>query len=161
MVVLTDEKNRLTWANIMAKYEGNVPLIMADKDLRIDNFTSMPLAGPFIANDLMLYKHNLWNECMTFLGIKNTNTDKRERLVSDEATANFDQVNQSAETMLITRQEACDKMNRLWADRLEDEVYVTLRNRAIEPDFTSNEEVIKADTDVPYHSNKTGGNENG
>ena len=44
---------------------------------------------------------------MTFLGIKNTNTDKRERLVDDEAIANFDQVNQSAETMLITRQEAC------------------------------------------------------
>ena len=161
MVVLTDEKNRLTWANIMAKYEGNVPLIMADKDLRIDNFTSMPLAGPFIANDLMLYKHNLWNECMTFLGIKNTNTDKRERLVADEAVANFDQVNQSAETMLITRQEACEKMNRLWGDRLEKEVYVTLRNRAIEPDFAADEEVIKADTDVIYHSNSSGGRENG
>ena len=52
-------------------------------------------------------------------------------------------------------------MNRLWGDRLEDEVYVTLRNRAIEPDFSASEEVIKADTDVIYHSNSSGGQENG
>lgn len=151
MVVLTDEKNRLTWANIMAKYEGNVPLIIADKDLQIDNFKSMPLAGPLIANDLMLYKHNLWNEAMTFVGIKNTNIDKRERLVSDEATAAFDQVNQSVETMLSTREDACDKMNEIWEDILDKPVSVTLRNRANEPDFKSDEEVVKSDTNVVYH----------
>lgn len=151
IIILTDEKNRLTWKNIYAKYDGNEPLIVADKTLNVDNFKSFPVAGPLIANDLMLYKHNLWNECMTFLGIKNTNTDKKERLVANEAMASYDQVNQSAEVGLITRNEAAEKMNQIWADKLEAEVYVTMRNEAIEPDFSSPEEVIKSDTNVVYH----------
>lgn len=152
IVVLTDEKNRLTWKNIFQRYDGNEPLIMADKDLRIENFKTMPLAGPFIANDLMLYKHNLWNEAMTFLAIKNTNIDKKERLVSDEATAMYDQVNQAAETMLATREEGAEKMNRIWEDILDAPVYVTLRNQASEPDFTQKEELVESDSENFYRS---------
>lgn len=157
ILILTDEKQRLSWKNIMADYDGNKPLIVADQTLNIDNFKSFPTAGPFIANDLMLYKHNLWNECMTFMGIKNTNTDKRERLVADEALGTYDQTNQSAEVMLIARQEACDKFNELWGDQY-GEISVTLRNRSIEPEFSPNEEVINDNKDIYYHSDSEGKN---
>ena len=40
-----------------------------------------------------LHKHEIWNECMTFLGINNANTDKRERLITNEVDSNNDLIN--------------------------------------------------------------------
>ena len=57
-------------------------------------------------------KARMWNECMTMLGIKNVNTDKRERMVSDEVKATDDQVDAVKRSALDARQFACEQINR-------------------------------------------------
>ena len=151
IVILTDEKSRLTWQNFFEKYEGNEPLIIADQSLNIDNFKQLQTAGPFIANDLMLYSHNLWNEVMTFIGIMNTNTDKRERMTDDEATISQDMVNQAVMTMQLPRQEACDKMNTIWKNKLDKgPVSVHLRNKDWLPSFS--DELIDDTNSILYYN---------
>ena len=47
------------------------------------------------------------NECMSFLGLNNANTDKKERMITDEVNANNELIEMFLWVMLNTRQEAC------------------------------------------------------
>ena len=67
---------------------------------------------PYVADKLLVYKHELWNECLTFLGINNINGDKKERLIVDEANANTQLIELSADIMLASRQEAVKEINK-------------------------------------------------
>lgn len=123
LAILCDEKQRLTMMNIYKQYKGNIPVIFGDKSMSLDNFKVLKTDAPYVADKLMIYKHNLWNEAMTFLGINNANTDKKERLITDEAEANNGLVMSSANVMLTTREEAADKINKKYGLN----VRVTLR----------------------------------
>ena len=57
-------------------------------------------------------KARIWNEAMTILGIHNVNTDKRERMVTDEVNANNDQVDAVKRSALESRQDACVLINK-------------------------------------------------
>ena len=77
--------------------------------------------------ELVLYKHEVWNEAMTYLGLSNANTDKKERVNTNEVTSNEDQIEHSRYNMLSARREACKEINRMfglniWCDfRQNDE----------------------------------------
>lgn len=123
IMITVPEKQRLTMKNLLAKFDGNTPFIWGTKDLDLDALKSIKTDAPFVADQLMIYKHDLWNEAMSFLGIQNANTDKKERLITDEVTANDQMVVLSAETMLKQRQEACDQIN----EKFKLNITVTLR----------------------------------
>jgi hypothetical protein len=115
IVFLTEESQRLTMENLMDQFEGNHPFVMGNKrGLDLDSVKAITTGVPFVADKLMEYKHNLWNEAMTFLGIGNAKQDKRERLVADEVAANDEQIESSRFIMLKARQEACEKINALF-----------------------------------------------
>ena len=63
---------------------------------------------------MQVYKHQLWNEALTYLGIENVNTDKKERLVSDEVVNNMGDVEGERFTRLNARKQACDEINELF-----------------------------------------------
>lgn len=131
VLILCEDKQRLTLKNVYQQYVGNEPVIFADKSLAPENFRVLKTDAPYVADKLQLYKTDLWNDCMTFLGINNANTDKRERLIVPEVEANDQLVTTSAQVMLLTRQDACKEINKLFglnisvrmrsADELVDE----------------------------------------
>lgn len=47
----------------------------------------------FIANDLQDSKRSIINELLTFLGVNNANTDKKERLITGEVESNNEELN--------------------------------------------------------------------
>lgn len=117
VVFLTDESQRLTMQNLMEQYEGNEPFVMGNKKgFDPNSIQAIQTGVPFVADKLMEYKHNLWNEAMTFLGIGNAKQDKKERLVADEVQANDEQIESSRYIMLRARQDACDRINRMFPD---------------------------------------------
>ena len=63
---------------------------------------------------MMTVRMRLWNDCMTLLGIQNTNSDKRERMVVDEVNANDGQVKAARNVALMVRQEAANQINRMY-----------------------------------------------
>ena len=108
-----DAKSMLTLENLYMKFSGNEPFIFGNKNFNLDKALNvLKTDAPFIADKLQDYKHEVWNECLTFLGINNANTDKKERLVTDEVNSNNDLIKFYFNCFYKTRKKACDEINK-------------------------------------------------
>lgn len=116
ILIKCSEKQRLTLKNVYKQWSGDSPVIFGDKELDIGDFTVLKTDAPIVFDKLQLQKHAIWNEVMTFLGLDNANQDKKERLVSDEVSANDEQIELSAHIMLKARERACELINTLYPD---------------------------------------------
>lgn len=112
-IVKGSEKQRLSLVQVIRKWLGNEPLIFGDKALDTTEMKVLKTDAPIVFDKLSLEKSKIWNECMTFLGVNNANTDKRERLVDDEVQANNDQIELSAYVMLKARERAAEQISKL------------------------------------------------
>lgn len=128
VLILTTEKGRLTLKNIYAQWNGNEPVIFGDKTLDVEQFKALRTDAPIVFPQLQNEKQTLWNECLTFLGINNANTEKRERLITNEVEANNDHIDLSGECFLKAREQAAKQINEIFGTnitvrmRKEDEI---------------------------------------
>ena len=83
---------------------------------------------------LQAYKHNLWNEAMTFLGVGNAKQDKKERLVADEVSANDEQIQGSRYIMLNARQDACNEINKMFGLNISVDFKLNVENEVEDND---------------------------
>lgn len=113
-LVRASEKQRLTMQNVYQQYDGNQPVIFTDENLDPNLMGVLNTETPFVADKLMYHKKQIWNEAMTFLGIKNINQEKKERLITTEVESNNELIQFGSHVMLETRQEAADKINKLF-----------------------------------------------
>jgi hypothetical protein len=111
VLVRCDDKDRLSLKNVYKEYEGNEPCILGGKGLNLEGLKVLKTDAPFVADKLQIYKQDIWNEALTFFGINNANSDKRERLITDEVNANNEVISINAQAMLLTRLEACKWIN--------------------------------------------------
>lgn len=113
ILILVDEKQRLLMENLYSQYDGNKPFIFGDKkQLEGENLISaINTQAPFVADKIMDYKKEIWNEALTFLGVNNIMVDKKERLITDEANSNNELINLNLQSYLAPRQEACRQFN--------------------------------------------------
>ena len=107
-----DTKTILTLKNVYMQYSGNTPFIFGNKQYDLSNKLSvLKTDAPYLLDKLTLYKHEIWEECLTYLGINNANTDKKERLITDEVNSNNELINYYLNCFYKTRKEACDRIN--------------------------------------------------
>lgn len=112
-----NNKQRVTLENLYKKYDGNMPFIFGDKSYNLQEMiSSIKTDAPFIADKLQTLKLDVINEVLTFLGIDNANTSKKERLITDEANANNELINMYMDTFITPRKMACEKINKLYPD---------------------------------------------
>lgn len=129
VLIVGDESLKLAMKNLFEKYDGNEPVIYADKkQLGTDTLRSLKTEAPFIADKVMEYKKEIWNEALTFLGINNINVEKRERLVKEEANANNELVNLNLQNRLLVRKKACQQFNELFGLSGENAIDVRVRS---------------------------------
>lgn len=114
ITIVTDSNNKLSYMNAYNQYDGNAPVMIMDKDFDKNNMGVFQTGAPYVVDRLQLQKNQLWRECMTLLGIENTNMDKKERMVVDEVNGNNDQVQAGMENRLKVREQACDEINRMF-----------------------------------------------
>lgn len=120
-IVHCNDKQLLTIKNIIKKWKGNEPFIVADKKVNLEDMQVLNTNAPFVSDKLLIYKHNLWNEYMTFLGLNNANTDKRERLITDEANSNNQLIEASFNVMYKQRKLACEQINAMFGTSIKVE----------------------------------------
>lgn len=115
VMIAVDDKQRLTLENLYREYDGNKPFIFGDKNaLAEGTLKAINTDAKLIVNDIITYKKEIWNEALTYLGINNIAIDKKERLITDEASSNNELINLNLQSMMIPRLEACKQFNELF-----------------------------------------------
>ena len=114
VIVECDENERLTMLNLYKKYEGNEPFIFGKKGLNKEGLKVLSTGAPYICDKITDLKNNIWNECLTYLGIANVTFNKKERLVSDEVSRNMGGVIASRFSRLGARQQAAEEINKMF-----------------------------------------------
>lgn len=108
-----DTKTILTLKNVYMQYSGNIPFIFGSKKFDINNkLNVLRTDAPYLLDKLALHKHEVWDEMLTFLGINNANTDKKERLITDEVNSNNELINYYLNCFYKPRKMACDELNK-------------------------------------------------
>ena len=112
ILLATDQRQAFSLKKMYEQYEGNTPVIYGDKNLTTpDTLKAIKTDAPFIANDIMEYKRQVWNEFLTFVGVNNL-AEKRERLITSEADSNNELINLNMESYLTPRKQACKEFNQ-------------------------------------------------
>lgn len=130
VLLLVDEKQRLMLENMYNQYDGNQPFIFGDKNqLTGDSpIQSINTGAPFVADKIMTYKKQIWNEALTFLGINNIMEEKKERLVTGEVDSNNELINLNLQARLAPRKQACKEFNELFGLKGEKAIDVRVRS---------------------------------
>ena len=120
VLIICDEQQRLTMKNLYMKYEGNEPFIYGDKNLNPNEaIKSINTGAPYVADKIYQLKVQIWNEALTYLGISNVNTQKKERMISDEVMRNQGGVIASRYSRLEARRDAVEKINEMFGLNIE------------------------------------------
>lgn len=96
------------------QFEGNSPAIFADKGFDMDSISAISTLAPYVVDKINIHRDALWNQALTWLGINNSNLQKKERMIDSEANSNNDQILNSGSVMLKARREACENINYLY-----------------------------------------------
>ena len=141
VVIQGSEQQRLTLENLYKEYDGNAPIIMADKSLDLGNVLKVAKTdAPYVADKIYTLKTQLWNEALTALGISNVSFQKKERLISDEVTRSMGGTIASRWSRLEARQKAADEINKMFGLDIEVKFREDFRE-------TDDEFMLDADTD--------------
>lgn len=139
----TDD-NVLTVKKIIDEIDNNNWAIVVDKmTINPDEIVKAVQTGVKCLTPELTDRYNaVMNEALTYFGINNSNTDKRERLITDEANANNQFIDSCAEMFLESRKRACEEINKKFGLNWS----VELRNKREEV-TTNDNSVQEVDTE--------------
>lgn len=116
--VAIDENNgerRQDLANRLLSGEGIIFLGVDD----INTIKSVIPGAPFIIDKLEQEKKVVLNECLTRLGINNSNIEKAERLITDEVNSNNELINLSGACILDEIKEGFERCNKILGSNIK------------------------------------------
>lgn len=125
VLIKCSEEERMTMLNLYKDFDGNAPVIFGESDLNTNGLTVLKTEAPYVADQIYQLKTQIWNEALTYLGISNINTVKKERLITDEAIRNNGGTVASRYSRLEARRQACKQINEMfgldiWCNFRED-----------------------------------------
>ena len=114
ILIKGSEQQRLTLKNLYKEYDGNSPVIYADKSLDMNALQVLNTNAPYVADKIYELKTQIWNEALTYLGIPNVSLQKKERMISDEVNRLQGGTIASRYSRLEARKQACEQINEMF-----------------------------------------------
>lgn len=119
VLIQCEENQRQTVLNAYKEFDGNAPVIFADKNFDINSIKVLQTEAPYVGDKLYQLKTQYYNEAMTYLGISNVNFEKKERLVTDEVSRQQGGVIANRYGRLEMRRKACEEINKMFELNIE------------------------------------------
>ena len=114
VLILCDEKQRLTMENLYMKLDCGTPVIFGSKNLDIEGIKALKTDAPYLLDKLQEEKINILHEAFSFLGVGSLEIVKRERYITNEIqAANEGNIAQRA-NRLKSRVEAAEHINDMF-----------------------------------------------
>lgn len=112
--VSVPEDQRLSAENVIKQMREGVETVFGSESLHdlLKSIETIDLEShPAKLPNLLIAKGKIWNEIMTFMGVSNSNEDKKERLVADEVHIKDEQIDLIKAMNLSSRQQAAEQIN--------------------------------------------------
>ena len=138
------QQEQLSLKNLYMKYDGNIPAITVDNSLSQQPLTVLRTDAPFVADRLYDLKAQIYNECLTFLGISNVSFQKKERMITDEISSGQGAVMANRYSRLVARQQAADQINKMFGLN----VTVSYRDQDAQYDAIPDEPILDTEVNV-------------
>ena len=114
-IITTTKQSEFTMKNLMRQIDTGEDAIFVDE--RLSNggdvgINVLNTGAPFLLDKLQQHKHEVMNELMTWLGLNNANTEKKERLIVDEVNSNNMHILMNLDLEFKNREKACEEINK-------------------------------------------------
>lgn len=114
-LIIAEEESRKDAINLYKQLGGNEPLIIANKGIGQSLSASVfSTEAPYVADKLLTDQAKILNQVYTLLGVDNTNTEKRERMIDAEATSNNEQIMLMRLSRLAPRRRFARQINEMF-----------------------------------------------
>lgn len=123
-----DEKQLLTFKNMYRDISNNEPVLYLASKANLDNtFKAHNTGVEYQGKNLTELYDAYQSRLLTFLGLKSVKSDKKERLVVDEANQNDEFKNIFFASQYDMRKQACGKINEMYGLSIDVEINPLLR----------------------------------
>ena len=116
------ENQRLTVANMFKQVDNFEPAIMTTKFYGLNGekpINVMDLNPPFVADKMQVLKRQVYQEALTYLGIEANTSEKAERQVTEELTANMGETESMRQSPLASRKQFCKEFNKIYGTNID------------------------------------------
>lgn len=131
-VIVTNENERLSMKNALQQVDENAMALVGERNhFDPEAIRTLQTGAPYVADKLTDYKHSIWNEFLTFMGVDNI-SEKRERMISAETMSNNECVNLNLMASLKPRQKAAEQFNQKYdmniSVKLRSDIYNLIKS---------------------------------
>lgn len=115
--VTSTNTNLLSVKNIINDVDNGEEVVILDKDLTeqgFDGFKMLQTGVLYLVDKLEDERKSVESELLSFLGLNNVNTEKRERLLVGEINANNQYIDTNLDMEYKTRLNSCELINKMF-----------------------------------------------
>lgn len=135
-IIPTTADTKKSAETMFGKIDDDELAIFVDKTLedseQVDGIKVLQTGVPYLLDKLQECKNSLSSELMTYLGINNSASNKRERLLTDEVNSNNSEILFNLDLGYEVRQRACELIN----EKFNLNVKVIKKINELEADFS-------------------------
>ena len=140
VLLLCDEMTKKSIKEAYRQVQSGMPALAMDKQgfENLTEITRWDFNAPYIVDKLQEAKRNIISEFLQEIGINNVETEKRERMLTNEVDANNEVIKNSSDVYLVPRQDFCDRFNRLYGTNISIEIRKEVINNVNESKYSDN-----------------------
>ena len=121
-IISCGENQRLTVANMFKQVDNFEPAILTTKFYGLNGekpINVMDLKPPFVADKMQTLKRQVYQEALTYLGIEANTSEKAERQITEELTANMGETESMRQSPLASRKQFCKEFNKIYGTNID------------------------------------------